>query len=1137
MATLNEPVRHRGRHARPLLVAATLVAALAVAFLPAGPARVVALTSDPSATPAVDPAPTPAPDPTPAPEPTATPAPDSTPAPGPSATLDPTTSPAPRALPSPDPGASADPSAPPSPDPTPSADPSAAPDPSASPEQSNLPDPSATPGPSLTPDPAGSSPPEPSPSADPSASPEPSPSPTPLPPGTLGADGGTIGGAGAWLDVAPGGLAAPTTISLRAAGSAIPDFDGAPPLAGYALLAIDADSGGPLAGLGAATLRVSVDSITLGDSDVADLRIARFDGAWSVLVTTVVDGSLRAPIPSPGLYAVVEIVTASAADGQVALTTDAPEAGLHRVEPGGLLAVQVDGRALRKLRDARLAASIPPGWEVVDADGGAFDGPAREIAWSSRTVRGGTETLHRIVLRAPIVDPDAGGPAFSASFQARYGHRGGQSVTAPVVILVAPPVVVAHVTLGDTDATTLAPVYLPEDAAILAEQRYATFRIRFQVRNADSIPVDWAPQLDVRAAGDGSFSSVPSLQRGDGEPFYVTREWQRNPVGGGTRLGTEQETLAADQLRSDDTDGPDQVPAAGTHSMGPNPLPAFTLGPRSYTEIEFSVRATVDAVYQGLYEFRVTDAGRDFTGARTAWVHMGPRPAVQLSPGQRTGIPVAGSPPDDTGSLTVASPALVEPAAVGVIRETPATAGVTYALDIDTVAEPAVTASDPSPRYALVPPRAPDGTFITPHAADTLTSDTCAACHRAHVAQGSSLTTSANPQATLCLSCHDGTGAATDVAAQYTDASVPANDASTASYYRHDALAPSTHTNAGENEFQDTSGQAILNRHAECSDCHQPHRATSGGSTQTVSGWTLTGRETGISGVSVRNGVAGAPPTYTYLDGSATAPVTDEYQLCFKCHAGFTTLPASDPAAPSRWSIDKGIELNPANTSYHPVEAPGRNVTGGMAGSLAGTSPYKLWAFTTGSTVRCVNCHADPQALAAGTVPAAGDDLAPHAGPNRGLLLANYQDRGLEPADAPYDATDFALCYLCHAEAPFRDASGEWRTDTNFRFHGLHVSLLAGKGPGGTSIDTPGDGGGNAICAECHFRVHSTASRNDFRLDVPQTGSDGGLVIFAPDVTPNGGTLGWDSTGEGSGSCTLTCHGVSHGPERYRGAP
>ncbi len=244
-------------------------------------------------------------------------------------------------------------------------------------------------------------------------------------------------------------------------------------------------------------------------------------------------------------------------------------------------------------------------------------------------------------------------------------------------------------------------------------------------------------------------------------------------------------------------------------------------------------------------------------------------------------------------------------------------------------------------------------------------------------------------------------------------------------------------------------------------------------------------------------------------------------------------MPDPQAGAPSQWAIDKGVELNPANLSYHPLEAPGKNATSAMAGSLSGTSPFKLWTFTTGSTVRCVNCHADPSTLAAGTPPSAGSDLAPHVSPYRSLLLANYRDRVLEAGGAPYDATDFALCYLCHAEAPYRDTSGDWRQDTNFSFHGYHVSRLAGKGPGGMSMDGAGQGGGNAICAECHFRIHSTASRNDFRTGTQQTGTDGGLVVFASDVTSDGGTLSWVRTGERSGSCTLSCHGQSHHGEGY----
>ena len=55
-------------------------------------------------------------------------------------------------------------------------------------------------------------------------------------------------------------------------------------------------------------------------------------------------------------------------------------------------------------------------------------------------------------------------------------------------------------------------------------------------------------------------------------------------------------------------------------------------------------------------------------------------------------------------------------------------------------------------------------------------------------------------------------------------------------------------------------------------------------------------------------------------------------------------------------------------------------------------------------------------------------------------------------------------------------------------------------GPAGTNIDTPGHGGGNAICAECHFRTHGTAlAFNASDRDNPR------LVNFAPNVKPYNG--------------------------------
>ncbi|MHB8275471.1 MAG: hypothetical protein ACYDC9_12015, partial [Dermatophilaceae bacterium] len=96
------------------------------------------------------------------------------------------------------------------------------------------------------------------------------------------------------------------------------------------------------------------------------------------------------------------------------------------------------------------------------------------------------------------------------------------------------------------------------------------------------------------------------------------------------------------------------------------------------------------------------------------------------------------------------------------------------------------------------------------------------------------------------------------------------------------------------------------------------------------------------------------------------------------------------------------------------------------------------------------------------------------------------------------------------------------------RFHGFHLTKISGVGSGGTDIDTPGAGAGNAICAECHFRLHSTTYK-----DGTQTVPGSRLVSFAPNVTPAGGTRQWASTGTGSGSCTLTCHGYQHMGKSY----
>jgi hypothetical protein len=422
---------------------------------------------------------------------------------------------------------------------------------------------------------------------------------------------------------------------------------------------------------------------------------------------------------------------------------------------------------------------------------------------------------------------------------------------------------------------------------------------------------------------------------------------------------------------------------------------------------------------------------------------------------------------------------------------------------------------EPVLRFALVPPpEAITAAWVAEpiHGPSSgLVADSCAACHRGHAAVGTLLTTGTPPQIGQCTTCHDGV-TATDVQAAY--AGTPVNDPADRAYYRHEPTAFAGHTSAADDAF---AGQ--LNRHNECTDCHNPHNSTTTPSAAGSAGWTGSGRVTGATSVTPTYGASG--PTYALESSTAL-----EFQLCLKCHSGYTQQPSNAGLPPSRFALDKGVEFDPANLSYHPVAAAGTNDTPAMSASLSGLSPYKLWSFTPDSTIRCVNCHADSRVLAEPTPVPADANLPVHASANRGILVAGYKDRQLKGPIEAYAAADFALCYVCHAEAPFRDVTGDERLDTNFRYHGIHVSgdNLLDHGSPGTDIDTASDGGGLATCAECHFRIHSTS----FAVNGQPAGSR--LVNFAPNVTaPTGGSITWrQKSATQTGTCAVKCHAQPH---------
>jgi hypothetical protein len=138
---------------------------------------------------------------------------------------------------------------------------------------------------------------------------------------------------------------------------------------------------------------------------------------------------------------------------------------------------------------------------------------------------------------------------------------------------------------------------------------------------------------------------------------------------------------------------------------------------------------------------------------------------------------------------------------------------------------------------------------------------------------------------------------------------------------------------------------------------------------------------------------------------------------------------------------------------------------------------------------------------------------ATHRATNEPLISNLYRVDPLRSAIEPYDGADFGLCLTCHQESPFADVSGSPNALTNFPGHGFHLGLIEETGTGGVEITVPGDGQGNALCAECHYNLHGVPT------------SERGLVLFAPDVVPFDSQVTFDAATQ---SCTLTCHGKDH---------
>jgi len=338
------------------------------------------------------------------------------------------------------------------------------------------------------------------------------------------------------------------------------------------------------------------------------------------------------------------------------------------------------------------------------------------------------------------------------------------------------------------------------------------------------------------------------------------------------------------------------------------------------------------------------------------------------------------------------------------------------------------------------------------------TSDEAGKCVNCHDPHGADDATGVIPsmlrirEEAQCTGCHDGV-AAKDVATQI------------AKMYRHpferDQRHAATEGASSAPAQYDDSG-ATPRRHAECADCHNPHVARADFVPPVAP--EASERLYGVARVRVINGAAGTVPAYDWR-GAADRIDPREYEVCFKCHSSWTTLPAGKP--------DLALLTNANNPSYHPIQSIGKNPNVAPAAFVTG------WAWD--STVHCSDCHGSDDPLLRG----------PHGSIHRFLLKAP------SPATSdfqPMAATD--LCFSCHAWEVYGDAQASNATQTASRWnrpsnrgHAYHV------------------GGRDVPCSACHATHGSTV-----HPALVATGKNPGLLTFTQ--TAAGGT------------CTPTCHNL-----------
>jgi predicted CXXCH cytochrome family protein len=305
----------------------------------------------------------------------------------------------------------------------------------------------------------------------------------------------------------------------------------------------------------------------------------------------------------------------------------------------------------------------------------------------------------------------------------------------------------------------------------------------------------------------------------------------------------------------------------------------------------------------------------------------------------------------------------------------------------------------------------------------TVAGNACVNCHVPHNANPGGRLLRQTEEAT-CAACHGG---------QNLNPVLPNVTSSfEASLFRHPVQLVGAH-DPNENAFPLNSS-----RHSECADCHNPHAAQSGAVAQTppASQPALTG----ASGVAATDGTA------------VLRPASNQFEVCFKCHANSTNKPQSPSyfdygRTPYRQTFPTVADPYNVRLDFQSPVAR-HNVT---QAARAGASPSLRTnmldlngsavgrSLAVGSYLYCTDCHNHDAARALGGTAANG----PHGSRYNHILERRYE---FEPLPASPGASGggvsyasglsgpYALCDKCH------DVENQLlNTDAVFGEHDRHV--------------------------------------------------------------------------------------------------